>query len=328
MPVRLPLSVVIIALNEEQRIGDCLASVSDLAGDLVVVDAQSEDRTAEVAAEAGARVLVRSWTGYSDQKNFGNDAARYDWILSLDADERVSSELAASIRREFERGPRHEAYAIRFENFYCGKVVRFGAWNPESHVRLFDRRKLQWNSDEVHEGLRAVEGTSTGKLAGQISHLTVTSPGQLALKTERYSALFAEKLRRRRRRPPWWKIWLNPLFRFFRDYFLRGGLLDGRAGFAIAWESARYTHLKYWLALPAPTTGPRWTAAWTTALATAMVAILLVVKFAQKPAGEEGAEGGSANAAGLVAAMDTFDGFDNNPMTRSRRQVVDDEVLL
>src|SRR5689334_23167714 len=113
-----PLSVVIIALNEEKRMGDCLASVRALTDDVVVVDAHSRDATREIAERGGARVFQRTWDGYSGQKNFGNAQAQHDWILSLDADERVTPELAASIRAELAGEPRADAYSIRFQNYF------------------------------------------------------------------------------------------------------------------------------------------------------------------------------------------------------------------
>lgn len=241
----LPISVVIIARNEERRIGDCLSSVREISSDIIVVDSISTDRTAKIAESAGARVFVRPWPGYSEQKNFGNEAARYDWVLSLDADERVSRELAASLGREFARRPRYDVYDIRFENFFGARRVRFGAWNPEWHARLFDRRLLKWNTDDVHEGLCGAENVRRGRLDGPILHLTVDTHAQLAEKTERYATLFATKARRHQRSPSWPKIWLNPGWRFFRDYLIRLGILDGKAGLQIAWEAARYTHLKY-----------------------------------------------------------------------------------
>jgi glycosyltransferase involved in cell wall biosynthesis len=247
----LPLSVVIISLNEEKRIGDCLDSLRGLTEDVVVVDSHSRDATPAICRARGARVWQRGWTGYSAQKNFGIAQARHDWILSLDADERVSAELAAAIREELSSGPRCDAYAIAFENYFGARRIRFGAWNPEQHVRLFDRRVLRWNEDAVHEGLCSEGEPRVGKLRGVIRHLTVDSAAQLAEKTERYSALFAAKVRRRKRPPGALKVWFNPLWRFGRDYLLRLGCLDGPAGAVIAWESARYTHLKYAKALPA-----------------------------------------------------------------------------
>ncbi|MBI4625229.1 MAG: glycosyltransferase family 2 protein, partial [Verrucomicrobia bacterium] len=267
----------IIALNEEQRVGGCLDSVRGLTDDIVVVDAESRDRTGEICRAKAARVFQRRWTGFSEQKNFGNARARYDWILSLDADEQVTPELAASIRRAFAHGPpSRDAYTIRFQNYYGGRQVRFGAWNPEWHVRLFDRRKCDWNSDEVHEGLRGVEGCEFGRLQGCIRHLTANSREELAAKTQRYSELFAVKLRRSGRVPGWAKVWLNPAWRFGRDFFLRLGVLDGAAGWAIAWEAARYTHLKYWRALPDPR--PRRRVQWLApGAATAMLVAMLSV---------------------------------------------------
>lgn len=329
MPDPLTLSVVIIARNEEQRIGDCLASVCGLAGDIVVVDACSTDRTASIAAAAGARVLTRSWSGFSDQKNFGNDLARYDWVLSLDADERVSPELADQLRLLWARGATCDAYEIPFQNYFGATRVRFGAWNPESHVRLFDRRKLRWNSDEVHEGLRAAEGARFGFIEGCIRHCTVASRAQLATKTERYSRLFAEKLRRQQRHPAWWKVWLNPLFRFGRDYVFRGGFLDGRVGVVIAWESARYTHLKYYLALPQPVHFTvRWSPAWLTVATAMIIATAMVITN-----GRLDHSGESADVATSVLTSDATwphadDGFDNNSLAPGRRLSIDDEVVL
>ena len=134
-------------------------------------------------------------------KNFGAEAARHDWILSLDADERITPALADSMRREFASGVRHHAYDLRFRSFYGQRPVRFGAWNPEWHTRLFDRRRFRWNTDEVHEGLRGEPGSPTGRLRGFVHHFTVENQAELAAKGERYGRLFAEKLRRQGRRP-------------------------------------------------------------------------------------------------------------------------------
>jgi len=244
-PAPLPLSVVIIARNEERRIGDCIDSVRSLTDDIVVIDSGSTDHTREVCLEKGALVINHDWEGYSQQKNFGNVLAKHDWILSLDADERVSSKLADRIRREFAGDPTHDAYTFRFKSFFEGKPVRFGSWNPDAHTRLFDRRKFAWNCDDVHEGLCGVGECSVGELAGVVLHFTVESRTQFAAKTEHYTSLFAEKARREQKRIPWSKVWLNPAWRFFRDYFARLGVLDGEAGWKIACEGARYTYLKY-----------------------------------------------------------------------------------
>jgi glycosyltransferase involved in cell wall biosynthesis len=303
----LPLSVVIISLDEARRIGACLDSVRSIAGDVVVVDAGSRDGTVAVCRRKGARVFERPWPGYAAQKNFGNARARFDWILSLDADERITPALAAELRRVFTGGLECDAYAIRFANHFGRRRIRFGAWNPESHVRLFDRRKLEWNDDDVHEGLCSAGKVRVGWLRGRINHFPVESAAELAAKTARYSALFAKKLRRQGRLPRWWKIWLNPGWRFVRDLVLQGGLLDGRAGLLIAWEAARYTHLKYRLALPVERRSfAPGRLAWGAA---AMVAVLLV-GFAglriREPSGDE-------LAGTRLPAMAMDDDDDDNP---------------
>jgi glycosyltransferase involved in cell wall biosynthesis len=322
----LPLSVVIITFNEARRIADCIASVRQLADDIVVVDSHSRDGTAEIAAAAGARVVAHDWPGYARQKNHGNALARHDWILSLDADERVSPELAASLRAEFERGPARDAYEIRFHNYVGEARVRFGSWNPEFHVRLFDRRKFQWRADEVHEGLQAAGPCSLGRLGGWICHRTVETPAELAAKTERYSNLFAEKLRRQHRRPGWAQIWLNPPFRLMRDYVFRLGVLDGHIGWVIAWEAARYTYFKYRRALPAESAGGGWSALMAAGAAGVAIVVLYGLGAPRPHPAPEANE-----TASLIQRFNSSapanDDFDNNPPVLAAA-VVDDEVLL
>ena len=123
--------------------------------------------------------------------------------------------------------------------------MRFGAWNPDSHTRLFDRRKFSWNRDAVHEGLCGDADCRVGGLEGVVLHFTVESRHQFAAKTELYTSIFAEKIRLGQNRISWRKVWLNPVWRFCRDYILRLGVLDGLAGWRIACEGMRYTYLKY-----------------------------------------------------------------------------------
>lgn len=290
--------------------GECVDSVRELTDDIVVVDAESRDRTREICRAKGARVLTRPWPGFSEQKNFGNAQARHDWILSLDADERVTPELAQAIRREFGHGgPGRAAYAIRFNNYFGQRRVRFGAWNPEWHVRLFDRRRCAWNTDEVHEGLQGLVAGECGRLPGCIRHLTVASRAELAAKTRRYSELFARKLRRCGRVPGWAKVWLNPAWRFGRDFFLRLGLLDGAAGWAIAYEAARYTHLKYARATPARLPGRpvEWLAPLAaSALGAALTAaVLFALPTRAHRAGSNGAESRLVSAPPLAESSQT-----------------------
>src|SRR5439155_1111442 len=141
------------------------------------------------------------------------------------------------------------ACEMLFHSFFAEKRVYFGAWNPEYHTRLFDRKLYRWNESAVHEGLIGPD-CSPHRLRGHIDHYTVRNYRELAAKTSRYSQLFADQRRRSGTQSSWAKVWLNPCFRFFRDYVLKLGILDGRNGLFIAWEAARYTHFKYSPLLP------------------------------------------------------------------------------
>ncbi|NBQ58980.1 MAG: glycosyltransferase family 2 protein [Opitutaceae bacterium] len=326
----LPISVVIISLNEIGHLEGCLESVRALASDIVLVDSGSTDGTVDRAKASGVRVYHRRWTGYSDQKNYANALAAHDWVLSLDVDERLTPALIAAIRAEWLRGPRADAYDLKFVNFIGNRLIRFGSWNPEYHVRLFDRTKFHWNSDEVHEGLKMNAPVTLSRLGGAIEHRTVDSVEELVIKTERYSALFAEKLLRLGRQPSWWKIWLNPVFRFWRDFVVKAGVLDGRLGFAIAWESARYTHLKYKLALPPTQREPRWSPVylWSASVAAAGLVWLSVVL----PGGWRDAIKSSAPAETMSmvsgATKGAHDDFDNHFAQPATRTVEDEEVWI
>ena len=194
------------------------------------------------------------------------------------------------------------------------------------------REKCDWNTDEVHEGLRGVEGCEFGRLEGCIRHLTANCRAELAAKTRRYSELFAVKLRRSGRVPGCAKVWLNPAWRFGRDFFLRLGVLDGAAGWAIAWEAAHYTHLKYRLALPDPP--PRRAVEWLSpgAAAALLVALISVMpanafrglRTGAEPPAHHALQASSPNqTAGLIALFDPDDD-DVRPILPHD----DDEVLI
>lgn len=240
-----PLSVVIITKNQEKKLIKTIEAVKDLTDDIVVVDSFSTDQTATLVAATPARFFQRAWTGYSDQKNFGNEHAKNNWILSIDDDEIVSKELKESIKKAFEASPKFDAFDLPFRTVFCGKLIRFGGWNPETHIRLFDKTKIQWNIDAVHEGLTIKPTHKIGKLSGFVFHYTVDTLEQFFQKTERYSTLFAERAVNQGKKATFIKLYLSPVIRFLREYILRLGFLDGYYGFIIAKDNARYTYLKY-----------------------------------------------------------------------------------
>lgn len=241
----IPISGVVICRNEAHNIERCIESLKQLTDDIVVVDSGSTDDTVARAKALGARVFSREWTGYSDQKNFGNAQAVHDFILSIDADECVSPELANNIRLEM-NSPQASVYEFEFITSWQGQFIYHGSWYPDRHCRLFDRNKIRWGSKGVHEEL-LMEGYSPRRLKGYIYHYTAMDREHYRQKMERYAMEFAANRTGGQRYSPVWKKYTSTAFRFLKDYVLKRGFLEGKAGWEIAVEEARYTYRKYLL---------------------------------------------------------------------------------
>ncbi len=230
MPMPLPLSLVLITRDAAHELAACLASAS-FADEVVVVDSGSGDDTVAVALRAGARVVEHAWEGFGPQKNFAVAQARHDWVLCIDADERVSPPLAAAIVALFAAGPPPAAaYAVARRNRFLGRWLAHGEGYPDWNVRLFDRRHARWTLDPVHE--HVVADHSPGRLAGDLEHASAESIDAYIAKQNRYTTLQAQAMHARGERASAWRIVVSPLARFFRFYVLKGGFLDGIAGFA------------------------------------------------------------------------------------------------
>ena len=254
------LSVTVIACNEAHRIERCLGSAA-FADERVVLDSGSVDDTVQRARAAGARVIQTDWPGFGPQKNRAIDAATGQWVLSLDADEEVDPELSQSIAAVLAQAacgePVADAYWITRSSRYCGQTIRFGDWRNDRVLRLFRRGRARFSDELVHERL-VCEG-SEGRLAGTLLHDSVDSAADAREKAERYARLGAEKLRARGRGGLWPAL-THGFWTFLRGYLFRLGLLDGRAGLAIACLNARSTFIRYRLAglpasAPSPTSG-------------------------------------------------------------------------
>ena len=239
-----PLSACIITLNEADRIEACIDSLAFCA-DIVVVDSGSSDATRELAAAKGARVLVREFAGYRTQKDFAVQSARHDWVLCLDADERVTPQLRASI--EAARASAFStASGFRFARAteYFGAFLRRGNAYPDRVMRLFDRRRGGWRGGrEIHEHA-SVDG-AVATLAGDLEHLAYRSLGDQLQRLEKYARLMAADMHARGRRAHIWNLLLNPFWRFLRGYVLRAGFLDGWRGLVFAWVEANYVRQKF-----------------------------------------------------------------------------------
>jgi glycosyltransferase involved in cell wall biosynthesis len=237
------ISATLIAYNEEDRIGDALASVAWADEIIVVVDARSTDRTAEIAREYTDRVFVRPWAGYAEQRNFADQQATHDWIFSLDADERVSPELQRSIEQLKREGPRHDGYRVARRAWYLGRWIQHSGWYPDYQLRLYRRDRARWVGAFVHEAVQ-VEG-SVGTLRGELWHLTRRSLSEHHEILNRYTTLAAEEALVRGRRAGWFTLLVHPVLAFLRSYVLRQGFRDGIPGLVISGFAAYYVFLKY-----------------------------------------------------------------------------------
>lgn len=225
-----PLSVVLITKNEEKTILGCLDSVSALASEVVVVDSGSSDATCALCRKAGARVVEADWLGFGRQKNLAVASASHDWVLCLDADERVSSELAKSIQTlQNEDHPAFTAYQFARCNRFLGRFLRHGEGYPDLSLRLFDRRYAKWSDDDVHE--KVVATGSVGHLDGDLLHESAESLASYLTKQNRYTSIGAQMAFAQGKKVSASRLFFSPLVRFIKFYFVRSGWKDGLPGF-------------------------------------------------------------------------------------------------
>lgn len=236
------LSVVVITRNEEANIERCLRSAA-WADEIVVVDSQSSDRTAELARAFTEKVLVTEWRGYAAMRELAVTRAAHDWILWVDADEVITAELAAEIRQTLDGDAEVAAYAIPLRTFFLGKWIRHCGWYPDYKIRLFRKDRASFSQALVHEGV-IVEGPMR-RLKAALLHFTAPSLGHYWKKLDAYSSLSAEEMRRQGRQGRLFDLWIRPAVRFLNMYVLRLGFLDGAHGFVLCALSSYYVFAKY-----------------------------------------------------------------------------------
>jgi glycosyltransferase involved in cell wall biosynthesis len=236
------ISATIVTLNEERNIARAIESLT-CADEVLVVDSGSTDETREIAKRMGARVVEEPWRGYAGQKNYAAGCAAYDWILSIDADESLTADLAAEILALKNNGIRFDGYSFPRLALYLGRWIRHSGWYPDRKLRLYDRRKAEFAGDFVHESVR-VNG-STGELHGDLLHFTCNSLSEHLRTLDRYTSLAAKEVAARGKPVALTKLALDPAWTFVRTYILQRGFLDGPQGLAIAWMAALYRFLKY-----------------------------------------------------------------------------------
>ncbi len=239
-----PVSIIIITKNEADIVACCIHKARLITDDVVIIDSGSTDETADIAEMYGCRVYKKPWEGYGTNKNTGIEAAKYDWILSVDADEVPDEELTRSLHKLSFDDPAM-VYDIKFKSYFGKKPVHFGNWGRDHHIRLFNRKLVKWSETMVHETLVLPEGIATKKITGRLHHFSVKDISEYDSKCAYYANLSAKKYFREGKKSGIIKLYLSPLFGFIRNYFFYLGFLDGRAGWDIAKTTAKNTRRKY-----------------------------------------------------------------------------------
>jgi len=241
------ITATIITFNEAENIRAACESVA-WADEILLVDSESTDATREIAQQCGARVIVNSWPGFSKQKQFAAEAASHDWIFSLDADERVSTDLKTSIDklRLRDESQLADGYRIPRRAFYMGRWIKGGGWYPDYQLRLFNRRRGRWRDRIIHESVGMDQGARVETLRGDLLHYSMRDPGHhRQMIDQRYAPLGAQQMLAEGKRTSSLQILTAGPLAFVRSFILKGGFRDGDAGLTIAKLAAHYAWLKH-----------------------------------------------------------------------------------
>lgn len=238
------LSVVIVCKNGAKVIGETIKSFSGLTDDILIYDNGSTDGTREIVKQNNARLVEGTWEGFGKTKNKANALAKYDWILSLDADEAIDEEMKDNLLKE-QLTDEKKVFEFKFKNFLGNKWLRFGEWGNDKHIRLFNRKEIKWNDADVHESLLLPKDVKVISCPGYVLHKTAASFSEYEIKMENYAMLNAAKYFKQQKTSGSLKMVFSAIFSFLKNYFFKLGFLDGVTGYHCARINARYTFLKY-----------------------------------------------------------------------------------
>lgn len=237
------LSVAIITFNEEKNIGRCLDSVQNIADEIVVVDGFSSDKTQEICQSSGVKFFQEKWRGYVETKNLVTDKCTYNLVLSLDADEVLTEALMKKIY-EVKLHRKADGYTMNRMTNYCGKWMKYGGWYPDKKLRLYDRTKGKWSGADVHEFFEIYQGGKIEHLDGDLLHYSFYSIEDHVKQASNFSKIAATSLYRRDKKTNILKVVFSGPMRFFRDYILKLGFLDGYLGLIRCLITGHATFLK------------------------------------------------------------------------------------
>ena len=239
------LSVVIITFNEEENVGRCLESIKDIADEIIVVDSFSKDETKSICQQFNVRFIEQPFLGYIEQKNFAFKLATHNYILSLDADEALSSALLLKIKEEKEKGFPSDAYEMNRRNNFFGKWMKYGVLYPDKKVRLVNKNIAFWGGRNPHDKLVLKKNVLVKRLKTDIIHYSFRSKEDHFKKIEKYSSLGAESLFVSGEKYYILKMMFSPIWRFIKSYIYKLGFLDGWQGLMFSYYSAKESYLKY-----------------------------------------------------------------------------------
>ncbi|MES3038914.1 MAG: glycosyltransferase family 2 protein [Bdellovibrionota bacterium] len=237
----LPLSLVIITLNEELNIERCIRSVP-FAGEVLVMDSGSTDKTREICEKFSVNFVQNPWLGFGRQKNLAVSKSKFPWVICLEADEVLSNELQAEILRSFSTLNPEAGYAFPRRSWYLNRWIDHGGWYPDYQVRLFNREHSQWDPKTIHE---KVLSNSTERFTSDLHHYVFRSISHQVITNDRYSSLQAKMLTETGQKFSWFKAVTKPWVKFMENYFWKQGFRDGAPGFIIAVGSAYSVFLKW-----------------------------------------------------------------------------------
>ncbi|MBB2144658.1 glycosyltransferase [Pedobacter sp. LMG 31464] len=241
----IPVSIVIITKNEAALIANCITACKPISDDIIIIDNDSTDYTPKIAESLGCRVFLENWDGYGANKNKGGLLAKYDWILSIDADEIPDAELITALH-QLSFNDSKVVYDIKFKTYFGKKIIQYGSWGNNHKIRLFNRIHVKWSNSKVHETLLLPNFTNIKRLKGHIDHFTVQSVQEFYQKANHYANLSTEQYLINNKKNVFLKLYLSPIFGFIKNYIIRLGFLDGAEGLDIALITYKNTWSKYY----------------------------------------------------------------------------------
>lgn len=242
----LKISGLVITYNEESNLEDCLQSLKPVVDEIIVVDSFSTDGTEEIAKRLGARFIQNRFEGHIQQKNYAVDLAKFDWVLSLDADERLSDELITEIKKIKGQSPEAGAYKFNRLSNYCGTWIRHCGWYPDTKLRLWNKHKGMWGGVNPHDSVIIESGVEVKKIKGDLLHYSFYTAEQHLHQMNKFTTIAAQESYARGKKTYFlFHIVLYPFWLFFKNYVLKLGFLDGYFGFIICINGAFYKYQKY-----------------------------------------------------------------------------------